>query len=398
MPFPRAIHLAAALAGIAGMASTALSAVQDGPKYRLKNDVAALAGAKTAGRGNGQPGLDRAMEYVAASYRDMGLEPEIQTFPYRLPNSTGHGPDGHLKNLAVKIKGTDAELCSQHIVVGAHIDHLGTKAALGGRQDVFHGADDNASGSAALMELTRHFHGDPPARSILFIHFSGEEWGMLGSRHWVANPTVDIESVPLMLNLDMVGRLKAQNGLTLTTMGVGHDDIAKAVELAPDGLKVVADRGTSIFALASDHVAFVEKNIPTLFLFTGVHADYHRTTDTVGKIDWDGLATVTGYAKTLIAEYANAPQTPVFKPRGGLGANFSQMARSAGLRAWRLEAGGVASRAGMKVGDILTHLGGYAVSTQKELEEALDSLDRGDHVTIRWRRGVETMQADLELQ
>ena len=91
-------------------------------------------------------------------------------------------------------------------------------------------------------------------------------------------------------------------------------------------------------------------------------------------------------------------RSPVFKPRGGLGANFSQMARGNGLRAWRLEAGGVASRAGMVVGDILTHVGGHAIGTQRELDEALDCLDRGDSVTIGWRRGVETMQADLELQ
>jgi Zn-dependent M28 family amino/carboxypeptidase len=296
----------------------ALASAQDDAKGRLQMDVAALASPKMAGRGNNnyQDGLDKSIEYVVNSYKKIGLVPEIQRFPYRFINSSNDGPDGYLKNVIVSIKGHDATLNSQHIVVGAHLDHLGITWNQSGTKNIFSGADDNASGSAALMELVRHFQKKPPARSLIFIHFTGEEWGMWGSKHWVSHPTVDIDSVRLMVNLDMIGRLQRSKKLTFTAMGLGQVEIAQAIAMAPDGINVQADRGTSIFALASDHAPFVAKKIPAIFLFTGLHADYHRKTDIPDKINWEGLATVTQYAQTLITHYATSKDAPVFVPQG----------------------------------------------------------------------------------
>jgi Zn-dependent M28 family amino/carboxypeptidase len=294
--------------------SFALFAVQDGALEKLQKDVIALAAPEMAGRGNGHEGLEKAIDYIAESYKKIGLEPAVQTFPYHLASSTKKKPDGFLKNVVATVQGHDKELRSQFIVIGAHLDHLGTRKTLGGQEAIFLGADDNASGSAALLELARHFKENPPARSLIFVHFSGEEWGMLGSQHWAGHPTVDIGAVRMMVNLDMVGRLRSDKKLTLTAMGFGQDDVAKAAAMAPEGIRIQADRGTSIFAWASDHAPFVAKKIPSLFLFTGLHADYHRKTDTSDKINWQGLSEVTRYAQALITHYASAKDMPEFVP------------------------------------------------------------------------------------
>jgi hypothetical protein len=261
---------------------------------------------------------------------------------------------------------------------------------------IFPGADDNASGSAAVMELARHFQKNPPARTLLFMHFSGEEWGLWGSRYWTANPTVDIKSVRFMLNLDMIGRLDPDGAtLTFTAMGMGPEAIAKAKSLAPAGINIEADRGTSVFAGASDHAPFAAKNIPTCFLFTGIHADYHKPTDTAEKINWGGLATITQYAKTLITEYATSRDVPEFKPRADLGIILSP---GENARVWKANAGGCAEMAGIMQSDILTFIDGHAIGSPGDLEQALDLFSRGDSVKLKWTRGGKQMEAQVVLQ
>jgi hypothetical protein len=382
--------IAAALFAVAANAQGNADANADA-LARMKKDVEVLAGTEMAGRGNGQGGLNRAIKYVADSYKKMNLNPKEQGF------SINSRPNVSLKNVIVAIRGTDPALRSQYIVIGAHLDHLGTRHGLGREPGaIFPGADDNASGTAAVMELARHFQKNPPRRSLLFIHFTGEEWGLWGSRYWTANPTVDIKSVRFMLNLDMIGRLGSDDAtLTFTGMGMGPEAIAKAKTLAPAGINIEADRGTSIFAGASDHAPFAAKNIPTCFLFTGIHADYHKPTDTADKINWGGLATITQYAKTLIAEYAYSGEAPEFKPMADIGLILST---GKNARAWRVAAGGSAETAGIVQGDLLTFIDGHEVGSQKDLERILDLFSRGDSVKLRWNRGGKPMEAQVALQ
>jgi hypothetical protein len=377
---------AAALFGIVANAQDDAGALA-----RLKNDVTTLAGAEMAGRGNDQNGLNKAIKYVADSYKKIKLNPREQGF------SINSRPNIYLKNLVVAIRGSDPELRSQHIVIGAHLDHLGARPGQGGSPaTVFPGADDNASGTAAVMEIARHFQKKPPKRTLLFIHFTGEEWGLWGSRHWTANPTVDIKSVRFMLNLDMIGRLDPDGAtLTFTAIGMGPEAIAKAKTLAPAGVNIEADRGTSIFAAASDHAPFAAKNIPTCFLFTGIHPDYHKPTDTADKINWGGLATITQYAKTLIAEYADSGEPPDFMPRADLGLIVGP---GGNARAWRVTAGGCAESAGIMQGDVLTFIGGHEIGSPKDLERILDLFSRGDSVKLKWTRGEKQMEAQVVMQ
>ena len=378
-------------------AAFVLASAQDDALSRLKKDIAALAGPEMEGRGNGQPGLEKAIDYVVDTYVQLGLKPAIQRFPYRLANNSNNSPDGHFSNVIVAVNGSDPELRSQHIVVGAHLDHLGIRPSTGGPPSIYFGADDNASGSAAVMELVRYFHKNPPPRTILFIHFTGEEWGLHGSKYWVANPTVDIKSVLFMANLDMIGRLGRDEkaSLTFTAMGMGPDAIAHAKEMAPEGIVVEADRGTSIFSAASDHAPFVAAGIPTFFMFTGIHPDYHRTSDTIDKINWDGLSAITLYAQRLIEEYASAADVPSFQPRANLG-----MASEPGdkARVWSIRPGGSADSAGLARGDVLTFIDGHQVNSATDLVRTLDLFNRGDSVRLKWERGGRQMEAQVVLQ
>jgi Zn-dependent M28 family amino/carboxypeptidase len=287
----------------------------------------------------------------------MGLNPQKQPFQLRTANAQNNSPDVQLNNVIVNIKGSDPDLCNEYIVVGAHLDHLGTRPGQGGaKPTIFYGADDNGSGSVALIELVRHFQKKPPARSLVFIHFSGEEWGLLGSKHWVANPTVDIKSVRFMVNMDMIGRFDNEKAmLTFTAMGMGTKDIERAKELAPEGLTLEADRGTSVFAQASDHAPFASKGIPTCFLFTGIHPDYHKPTDTIEKINFGGLATIAKFAISLVTEYATSADVPRFQPVGDLGIYIVQSSEKKAIVTFVMP-DGAASSAGLKPLDVLTDI------------------------------------------
>jgi Zn-dependent M28 family amino/carboxypeptidase len=376
-----------------------VAVAQDDSAARLKKDLAALAGQEMAGRGNGQEGLGKAVKYLLDTYKKMGLNPRKQPFTLqsaRVQNS--NEPEIQLNNVIVVIKGSDPDLCNEYIVIGAHLDHLGTRPGQGGaKPTIFYGADDNGSGSVALIELVRHFHKNPPARSLVFIHFSGEEWGLLGSGHWVANPTIDIKSVRFMVNMDMIGRFDNEKAvLTFTAMGMGAKDIERAKELAPEGVTIEADRGTSVFAQASDHAPFASKGIPTCFLFTGIHPDYHKATDNIEKINFGGLATIAKFAISLVTEYATSAEVPKFQPVGDLGIFFIASKESNTVAFVRPN--GAASSAGLKSGDVLTHINEYTIETPKDYRAALDNSNRGDKVKIKWLRGDVAMEADVVLK
>ena len=387
----------AKLAIVASACIVLLAITQDNLQERLKRDVTALAGPEMAGRGNGQEGLNKAINYVINKYRMLGIEPEIQRFPYRLANSENEEPNGYFTNIVATINGRDPELSSQHIVVGAHLDHLGTRPnPWGDSPTIYYGADDNASGTAAVMELARYYHTNTPARTLLFIHFTGEEWGLHGSKYWVSHPTVDLNSVRFMANLDMIGRLNPNNmTLALTAMGMGPDALRKVKAMAPKGVRVEIDRGTSVFASGSDHAPFAANNIPTCFFFTGIHPDYHRPTDTVDKINWNGLATITQYAQRLITEYATAKDVPEFQPRANLGITPEP---GKTVRVWSVSEGGSAEAACLKQGDVLTYINNQAVGSPEDLDRVLDLFSRGDSVKLKWKRGKSSMESKVVLQ
>lgn len=253
-----------------------------------------------------QQQLDEKRECLS---RDLGLT--VRLTPGIEPNAMP------AKNVLGLIRGDGST--EETVVVGAHYDHLGirpSRAQTSDPQDaIYNGADDNASGTAGVIELARSIKNGPPLRrNVLFITFSGEELGLLGSRHFVSEPTIPLENIAAMVNLDMIGRLSDK---PLSIMGVDT-----AVEF-PDLVKQAADRvgieyqGSGGRFGGSDHASFARHEIPVLFFFTGVHKQYHQPEDDWELINAPGATQVLGLAYDLIAELANLESGPTFSEQQG---------------------------------------------------------------------------------
>ncbi|MBI4246496.1 MAG: M20/M25/M40 family metallo-hydrolase [Candidatus Rokubacteria bacterium] len=305
---------------------------------------------------------------------------------------------GPTANVLGVLPGTDPALRGEAIVVGAHYDHLGRggEGSLAPEQlgAVHPGADDNASGTAAVMALARAFAaaGGAP-RTLVFAAFSAEEMGLLGSAHYVRQPVIALDHTILMVNLDMVGRLRDGR------LYVGGVDSGSGLR------RTAADAGQALGLRAelrgdpftpSDHTAFYAAGRPVLFLFTGAHADYHRPTDTWEKIDAQGLRTVVAFAARVIAAVAAAPAPPAYvkieapvsaRPRGAYGAFFGVVpefsgASGAGVRVSGVRPGSPADRAGVRAGDVIVRFAGIAVKTLEDLTFGLRAHRPGDRVAV----------------
>jgi aminopeptidase YwaD len=308
-------------------------------------------------------------------------------------------------NVIGVVPGHDPTRASEAMVVGAHYDHVGRSGGA-----VYPGADDNASGTAVVLELARAFAtAGGASRTLVFVLFSGEEIGLLGSRHYVRNPTVPIERTVAMINFDMVGRLGDR------PLGVGG--VATG-----GGLKAVVDDAGRQLGIglgdrdapgdASDHAPFDKAGVPVLFFHTGAHPDYHRPTDTADKIDTDGLARVAAVAARVIEAVAGRPRPtyvalPAPPPRASgaptsrgvafLGVSPARTGISDGVRLGAVVPDGAAARAGMREGDIIIRLGEAPVQSFDELRAALQVRRPGDPVQVVYLRDGEdrTVQAVL---
>ena len=313
--------------------------------------------------------------------------------------------DVRTANVIGVVPGHDPARASEAVVVGAHYDHLGRSGGT-----VFPGADDNASGTAVVLELARAFAtaaGTP--RTLVFVLFSGEELGLLGSRHYVRNPAVSMERTVAMINLDMVGRLGDRPlGVGGVATGGGLktvvDEVGRRLNIA------LADREAP--GGASDHAPFYSAGVPVLFFHTGAHSDYHRPTDTADKIDADGLARVAAASAHVIEDIAGRPR-PTYvalaappprsprapAPRGVafLGVSPARAGISDGVQLGAVVPDGAAARAGMREGDIIVRLGEVPVQSFEALRAALQMRRPGDPVRVVYLRDGEdrTTQAVL---
>ncbi|HEV8483099.1 MAG TPA: M28 family peptidase [Blastocatellia bacterium] len=321
--------------------------------------------------------------------------------------------EGKAENVVGILQGSDPELSSEFIVIGAHYDHLG----LGGSESlaakpegqIHHGADDNASGTSVLIELARVMSANRPKfkRSIVFIAFSGEELGLLGSAAYTRNPAVPLKSTVAMLNMDMVGRLR--NG-SLFVGGVGTSPAWQPLLDRLNGSGAAAPSGGSSsgsrFQLGigqdgfgpSDHQSFYVKDLPVLFFFTGSHDDYHKPSDTADKINSEGASQIGEFVRKITVEIANEPQRIAFtrvktesKPTGrgfavylGTVPNYSD--QSDGLKLDGIRAGSPAERAGLQAGDVVTKLGSVPVKNVYDYTYALGELKAGEEIEVVLRR------------
>lgn len=378
---------------------------------RVTADLYWLADDARAGRLTGSPEADSVAAWIAREFQAAGVLPAgvngwFQPFAVAAdaPSVAGTGLGGRTGlNVLGLIQGTDPDRRDEVIVVGAHYDHLGTGVVSSLspelRGQVHNGADDNASGTAALLEIARQLAARPPARSVLLIAFSGEELGLLGSSHYVRNPVIPIARTVAMLNLDMVGRLREGRLLALGA--------ATATEFPAilDSLNATAGfdlRASGDGYGRSDHASFYVAKVPVIHFFTDLHEDYHRASDEASTINTDGLAQVATFTARLARTLADrtAPLTFVDLPpppppavgavTSGYGAYLGSIPDMSGgvtgVRISGTRTGSPADLGGMREGDIIRRIGSFPVDDLQGMTDALRAHRPGDRVEIEVER------------
>lgn len=303
------------------------------------------------------------------------------------------------------------------IIFGAHFDHLGYGEDGNSREvekktQIHNGADDNASGTAALIELARRLKSSKSKKhNYLFIAFSGEELGLYGSKYFTENPTVDLNLVSYMINMDMVGRLN-DSSKVVTVGGYGTSPIWGTLYgvqgkkgLYNEGLQFRFDSsGTG----PSDHTSFYRKNIPVLFFFTGLHSDYHKPTDDFDKINYNGEMRLVRHLLSLVEATDREPLKLAFtKTREAQTTTSARFTVSMGIMPdYTYSGNGVrvdgvsenrpAQKAGLAAGDVITKLGDYPVSSVEGYMQALSKFKKGDRTAVEYNRAGKTLSATIE--
>lgn len=302
------------------------------------------------------------------------------------------------------------------VILGAHYDHLGygedgNSRNTGQEPAIHNGADDNASGTAALIELARKLKNSSAKKNnYLFIAFSGEELGLFGSKYFTENPTIDLKTVNYMINMDMVGRLN-DSSRVLTIGGYGTSpEWGKQI-----GAEYTAGNpGTSLSIRfdssgtgPSDHTSFYRKDIPVLFYFTGLHTDYHKPGDDADKINYQGAALITGHILQLIEKLDGSPKLAFTKTREAQTTTSARFSVSMGImpdytfsgtgvRADGVSEGKPAQKAGLKAGDIVLQIGDFPVTSLESYMQTLGKMKKGDKVKVKYLRGKDLLETTVE--
>lgn len=323
-----------------------------------------------------------------------------------------------VKNVAAYLPGKSDE----YVVLGAHYDHLGlgdeSSLAPDRVGEVHHGADDNASGTAGLMELARRFSAaEKDDRGVLFLAFAGEEIGLLGSRHWVENPTKPIENAVAMLNMDMIGRI-SKNKVYVGGVGTAEPFEPMVKRLAKESSFEV-DFSQSGYS-ASDHTSFTTKRIPVLFFFSGLHGDYHKPSDTWEKINADQAVELLDLVASIASDLRQGQERPEFSQAaeesanphggsapsgsggGGYGPYFGSIPDFAevpnGVRFADIRPDSPAFKAGIQAGDILTGWNDRQIQNLYDFTYALRDSKVGEVVRVKLLRDDKPVEAKVTLE
>ncbi len=412
---PRYIILFLLLSPIVSLAQKTTNEITVGD---LKARLNILTSDSLAGRRTGEIGMEKTANYIAKEFKRIGLEviDPSQTFYQRYEfsehqfDSTKISPTKGV-NVIGFLRGNDKSLSREVVIIGAHFDHLG----MGGRNALdtvkaFHrGADDNASGTAGVLELAEYFvkHRNELNRSLLFMTFSGEEEGLFGSQQYVKSPLFSFDHTQAMINMDMIGRLK-DSILIIEGMGTSPawDSIFRSISSAK---KPFVIRYKQDGEGPSDHASFYRKHLPVLFFFTGLHKDYHRASDTKDKLDYNGEANILKLVSEVIKQTANTlskiPFTIVpidttkkstsFKVYVGGVPDYGYDGE--GLKISDVTPGSPAAKAGLLAEDIIVKFGELQIKNIYDYTNALSSLHPGDKIIALIKRGKNTIEVPIEL-
>jgi Zn-dependent M28 family amino/carboxypeptidase len=316
---------------------------------------------------------------------------------------TGHNIIGYLDNGAART-----------VVLGAHYDHLGygednNSMLRTGEKAIHNGADDNASGTAALIELARILKNTKQKNNnYLFIAFSAEELGLNGSKFFTEHPTIDFTKVNYMINMDMVGRLN-DSSQVVTIGGYGTSPQWGTLIDIKNKKNPFVIRIDSSGTGPSDHTSFYRKDIPVLFFFTGLHSDYHKPSDDADKINYIGETKIINYISSIVLSPTTTSQKLAFTKtretqstsslRSGsvtMGVMPDYTYSGAGLRCDGVSDGRPAQKAGLKAGDIIIKVGDYNISSMDSYMQMLGKFQKGDKAKVKFKRGNEEMETEVQ--
>lgn len=384
---------------------------------QLKSDVSYLAADAMEGRETGTQGERLAADYLAERFQELGLTPKgsvdyFQTFSFK-PSNNPHEqtqlgtPEDSTATKGTNIIGYFDQGGEKTVVIGAHFDHLG----FGGEGSLYrdsipaihNGADDNASGVALLLYLAERLKTESAQTNYLFIGFSGEEKGLLGSNYFVKNPTIDLSSVNLMVNMDMVGRLNEEN--TLAVHGVGTSPKFKQLLFVNNNFDLtIAEHESGVGP--SDHTSFYLMDLPVLHFFTGQHEDYHKPSDDADKINYPGLERIGQYILALLIDLDDddklsfrktkneSEETPRFKV--GLGVVPDYLYTGEGMRIDGVSEDKPAQKAGLQKGDVVVRLGDSTVTDMMSYMRALSVFEKGDATQASIKRGEQIIEVRID--
>ena len=380
---------------------------------KVADDVRYLASDALQGRKTCSAGNDSAAAYIGRELRRLHLTPQGDSGTWYQNWTVGNTSGTReariagcaARNVVAVIPGRGA-LANQYVMLGAHYDHLGLGpfgSASGDSGVVHNGADDNASGTAAVLDIARALvalqrqRDDRPRRAIVVAWWSGEEEGDLGSAFFAGHMPFAPESVTAYLNFDMVGRLHDGR---LAALGVRTSPEWQALlDSANAGVRLDVHASGDGWG-ASDHASFTPKHIPVLHFFTDLHSDYHRPSDDADKINADGIVQVAdlGVALTRALAYRAdrltwvdvpppAPRAGSDRPRPSLGTIPDMTDEPGGVRLSGVRAGSPADSAGMREGDVLVGIGQDSIANLEDFQTALMHHSAGDRVEVRYKRG-----------
>lgn len=379
----------------------------------LKTDVTFLAADELGGRAIGTEGEQKASEYLAKEFEKIGLEPKgtegyFQPFTVSKPSNPHEeaviGTDGEGVTGRNVVAFLDKK-SDKTIVIGAHFDHLG----MGGQGSlhrgdsaIHNGADDNASGTAALLALAKILKHEELQTNVLFIAFSGEENGLWGSNYYVKNPTIDLKTVNYMINMDMVGRLKEDKSLAINGVGTSPSFPPVFDTINADSLKLVtSESGTG----PSDHTSFYLQDLPVLHFFTGQHEDYHKPSDDSELINYEGLVKVVRYISRVVlalnpeeklafTKTKDSSDNPRFTVSMGVVPDY--MFDGKGMRIDGVSEDKPAQAAGLQKGDVVVQLGDSTVTDMMSYMRALSVFQKGDSTQVTVEREGQKVEAKIK--
>ena len=380
----------------------------------LEEDIAYLASDSLQGRETGTTYELKAATYIMERMKGVGLAPKgnagtyFQTFTFK-PKTDPHAEiefvNGDSTITGTNVIGYLDNQAEKTVIIGAHYDHLG----MGGEGSLYadgeaihNGADDNASGVGILLQLAEKLKDTLKGSNYLLMAFSGEEMGLLGSNYFTKNPTIDLPKASYMLNMDMVGRLRDAN--TLSISGTGTSPIWNQVLNATntDFKLVLSESGVG----PSDHTSFYLQNIPALHFFTGQHADYHKPTDDSEKLNYEGMRMIEDYIIRIISELDDdaklafrttkneSEDVPRFKV--ALGVMPDYLFDGNGMRIDGVTEGRPADVAGLQKGDVVIQMGDSLVTDMMSYMRVLSVFEEGNTTKVTVDRNGEKMEVKVK--